>query len=75
MNIPRYFYLRVKINEQSFKLYLEDASDEDVVEVVRCWRCIHYKEDGGICSCLSLDGLHPEHFCSCGVLKKEIDDE
>lgn len=35
--IPKYFYFRVHANKDSIEL--EDASDVDVVEVIRCKDC------------------------------------
>lgn len=37
MKLPKYFYFRVKASN----LEIEDASNEDVVEVVRCKDCKH----------------------------------
>ena len=40
--IPKYFYFRVHVKKTSIEL--EDASDADVVEVVRCKDCKHSTE-------------------------------
>ena len=40
MKIPKYFYFRV-VSEHGTKVRIEDASDKDVVEVVRCKDCKH----------------------------------
>lgn len=40
MTIPKYFYFRVHIKDLT-SIELEDASDVDVVEVVRCKDCKH----------------------------------
>lgn len=41
MKPPKYFYFRVKTDSKATKIILEDASDCDVVEVVRCRDCKH----------------------------------
>ena len=42
MKIPKYFYFRVKPINKGTGIELEDASDVDVVEVVRCKDCKHW---------------------------------
>lgn len=39
MKLPKYFYFRVHVNK--LQIEIEDASDCDVVEVVRCKDCVH----------------------------------
>ena len=39
MKPPAYYYFRVKTTKDG--LVIEDASDADVVEVVRCKDCVH----------------------------------
>lgn len=39
MQIPKYFYYRVKTDRKGLTVEIEDASDVDVAEVVRCWEC------------------------------------
>ena len=41
MKPPKYFYFRVKADIDG--ITLEDASDADVVEVVRCKDCIYWQ--------------------------------
>lgn len=41
MKIPKYFYFRVKVTHHGTGIEVEDASDVDVEEVVRCRECIH----------------------------------
>jgi len=43
MNLPKYFYFRVKAKNHgtAIEIEVEDASNEDVVEVVRCKDCKH----------------------------------
>ncbi len=45
MKPPKYFYFRVKTDSKATKIILEDASDCDVVEVVRCRECKYRAED------------------------------
>ena len=54
-NLPKYFYFRVKATRKgtAIAIEVEDASDCDVVEVVRCNDCkysVEYYNDGG-CYC------------------------
>ena len=42
MEAPKYFYFRVKAVNHGTALQLENASDADVVEVVRCKDCKHW---------------------------------
>lgn len=44
MECPKYFYFRVKPNRHGTVIEIEDASDADVVEVVRCKNCKHSEE-------------------------------
>lgn len=39
MKVPKYLYFRVKTANHGTDLDIEDASDVDVVEVVRCKDC------------------------------------
>lgn len=43
MECPKYFYFRVKPNQHGTAIEIEDASDVDVVEVVRCKDCKHHE--------------------------------
>ena len=45
MKPPDYFYFRVKFDPKSMTITLEDASDADVVEVVRCKNCKYFDTD------------------------------
>ena len=42
MDIPKYFYFRVRVINKGTSVEVEDASDADVVEVVRCKDCKWY---------------------------------
>lgn len=44
MKIPKYFYFRVRVINKGTGVEVEDASDADVVEVVRCKDCIFINE-------------------------------
>lgn len=46
MNLPKYFYFRVKLKNHGTAVEVEDASTVDVVEVVRCGECKHCYVDG-----------------------------
>lgn len=39
MKAPKYFYFRVNVINHGTAIEVEDASDADVVEVVRCRDC------------------------------------
>jgi hypothetical protein len=73
-NIPKYFYFRVHANKTSIEI--EDASDADVVEVVRCKDCKYFDsgtdEDGKpFFKCLGwvYGGTSEDDFCSFGERK------
>ena len=65
MKVPKYLYFRVKI-EHGTVLDIEDASDVDVVEVVRCKDCRYYNSEEK--ECLDLFGhgrrWEEDDFCS-----------
>lgn len=67
MNPPKYFYFRVKTDSKATKIILEDASDCDVVEVVRCGECI--RKD--ICRTSNMWAVSPDDnwFCADGERK------
>lgn len=46
MQIPKYFYFRIKTDRKGLTLEIEDASDTDVAEVVRCRECKYRYVDG-----------------------------
>lgn len=41
MEFPKYFYFRVKPKRHGTAVVIEDASDADVAEVVRCKDCAY----------------------------------
>ena len=72
MEIPKYFYFRVRVINKGTAIEVEDASDVDVVEVVRCKDCIHYwknkpSDDVPVCLASPKD----DAFCSEGERKED----
>ena len=57
MKAPKYLYFRVKIVNHTV-LDIEDASDVDVVEVIRCKDCKSYQLNHHYCS------FHRSEFCA-----------
>ena len=49
MECPKYLYFRLKSNRHGTVIEIEDASDADVVEVVRCKDC-KYRDDDDFCT-------------------------
>lgn len=49
MELPKYFYFRVRPKNMGTEVDLEDASDVDVVEVVRCKDCKYYDAENHNC--------------------------
>jgi len=70
MELPKYFYFRVRVIGIG-EVELEDASDVDVVEVVRCKDCKWYKRkypwNGNIYECSYLEApMDDNDYCSWG---------
>lgn len=42
MEMPKYFYFRVKVVDKGCGFEVEDASDVDVAEIVRCKYCRYF---------------------------------
>ena len=65
MEIPKYFYFRVRVINKGTSVELEDASDVDVVEVVRCKDCVYFWD--GVCTAHT-DAICTDEneFCSWG---------
>jgi len=69
MNLPKYFYFRVKAKNHGTAIEVEDASNEDVVEVVRCADCKHFHGDG--LECLWGMYVYEDDYCSHGERRVE----
>lgn len=68
-NLPKYFYFRVKATRKGTAIEVEDASDCDVVEVVRCCNCEWSKESSGRLFCTNgynARTVDPYGFCEKG---------
>ena len=75
--LPRYFYFRIH-SKKSMTIEVEDASDVDVAEVVRCEDCVEW-EPGTIdekdnfnppmCKWLK-QPMHAADYCSYGKRKE-----
>ena len=75
MEIPKYFYYRVRVINKGTGVEIEDASDVDVVEVVRCEDCKWFEpeDEGGDCWCYCHnDVTWRDCYCSWGERKKSI---
>ena len=74
MELPKYFYFRVRVIGIG-EVELEDASDADVVEVVRCKDCKWYKRKypwNGIYECSYLEApMDDDDFCSWGERRED----
>ena len=77
MEIPKYFYFRVRAINKGIGLEAEDASDVDVVEVVRCKDCKwHEHEEPSMVWCPYVVGswVDENGFCSKGAKMDETCD-
>lgn len=69
MKIPKYFYFVV--HADGLTISIEDRSDADVVEVVRCMGCRSYNKPRlGFCE-MHLVRMHGDDFCSYGKKREE----
>ena len=81
MTIPKYFYFRVRPKNKGTAIELEDASDVDVVEVIRCKDCKHYcvhsffGREVGYCErnkkFSEMAMMEPGDYCSYAVMRGE----
>ena len=74
MEIPKYFYFRVRGINKGTSVEMEDASDVDVVEVIRCKDCRYFEpaRDGwGRCTRAVEALINGTDFCSFGERKEE----
>ena len=75
MKPPKYFYFRVKTDSKATKIILEDASDCDVVEVVRCRDCRHRDPEDKKCDSGALEragcvfAVDDDYYCADGERK------
>ena len=79
MKIPKYYYFRVRVINKGTGVEVEDASDTDVVEVVRCKDCKYYLNSYEKCELVDTrlhfyetDKVWTENgFCAWGDKKNE----
>ena len=72
-NVPKYFYFRVHANKTSIEI--EDASDADVVEVVRCRDCKWFNKIGYAIKIVDeSDKPHEDDFCSFAERRRDGSD-
>lgn len=73
MKLPKYFYfrVRVKVNHHGTEIEVEDASDADVVEVIRCNDCKYFRGDGLECHWGMF--AYEDDYCSHG--ERRVTDE
>ena len=75
MEFPKYFYFKINVIDHGCGVEVEDASDLDVVEVVRCKDCKHAIKDKVLkdrYDCQMLDMyVSPNGYCSDGEVKNE----
>lgn len=71
MKLPEYFYFKVCVDPKKLKIILEDRSDQDVVEIIRCNQCKYFdygfNENGELfCRCTGphYGGTTPFDYCS-----------
>ena len=66
--LPNYYYFvpKVKWMDEGAVVTLEDHSDADVVEVVRCRECVFREDDGECTGPLAEATMPPEWFCASG---------
>lgn len=74
--LNKYFYFRVRAINEGTGFGIEDASDADVVEVVRCKDCRWGREACGNIECSADLNLPPEYhgyewFCPNGERRKD----
>ncbi len=75
MKMPEYFYFRVKTVKHGTAIEVENASDADVVEVVRCEDCKYaeYIDDVQTLWCTECGQgrtVAPNDFCSYAERKE-----
>lgn len=76
MEIPKYFYFRVRVINKGTSVEVEDASDVDVVEVVRCKDCKFFRRYGfrlEYAECIKFDfyDTTEDGYCSWGERRED----
>lgn len=77
MKVPKYFYFRIKTVNHGTAFDIEDASDVDVVEVVRCKDCKYGVVDDPeiptllFCEYSGQDWNDENHYCGYAE-KREV---
>lgn len=81
MEIPKYFYFRVRVINKGTGIEVEDAHDVDLVEVVRCKDCKYYYAwdaplVGGFCfhDGTPMLNVEPMHYCAWGERREDETD-
>lgn len=69
MEIPKYFYFRVRAINKGTSIEVEDASDTDVVEVVRCKDCKWHEDN--FCANFDVLGFGGDDYCSLGEKRED----
>lgn len=66
MELPKYFYFRLHPAEKGTAVEIDDASDVDVVEVVRCKDCKAYDSHDKRCKVWN-HGVAEHEYCYRGL--------
>lgn len=69
-NLPKYFYFRVRATRHGTAIEVEDASDCDVVEVVRCKDCAKRE----YCRTTNVWATVPDDDWFCADAERRIDE-
>lgn len=70
--IPEYLHFHTVVTAKGTEVELQDMSDHDFVEVVRCGDCINWNGN----DCITIYGLFapkPNDFCARGERRKPND--
>lgn len=68
--LPKYFYFTVKLTKKGTAVEIEDRSETDVAEVVRCKDCKHI----GTSDCVAYEAfwtLGDDGYCSLGERRED----
>lgn len=69
MKIPKYFYFRVRVINKGTGVEIEEASDVDVVEVVRCKDCVYFDASEKVC--VDMMTADENGYCAWGERRGE----